>query len=78
MNLMIFVKIKHSKSKSALSICIDGVTGKTAIADLWHNHYQELLNDSTRNDDDVKMDVSESFHNLCSHVGINTTMIRNK
>ena len=41
---------KHSKSKSALSNCIDGVTGETDIADLWRNHYQELLNDSTRNE----------------------------
>ena len=67
---------KHSKSKSALSNCIDGVTGETAIhvSDLWRNHYQELLNDSTRNDDDVKMDVLESFHNICSHVGMHVTM----
>ena len=57
---------KHSKYISALSNCIDGVTGETAIADLWRNHYQELQNDSTRNDDDVKMDVLESFHNICS------------
>ena len=54
--------------------CIDGVTGETAIADLWRNHYQELLNDSTRNDDDVKMDVLESFHTICSHVGMHVTM----
>ena len=65
---------KHSKSKSALSNCIDGVTGETAIADLWRNHYQKLLNDSTRNDYDVKMDVLESFHNICSHVGMHVTM----
>ena len=47
-----------------------------AIADLhvWRNHYQELLNDSTRNDDDVKMDVLESFHNTCSHVRMHVTM----
>ena len=64
---------KYSKSKSALSNCIDGVTGKTAITDLWRNHYQELLNDSTRNDDDVKMHVLESFHNICSQVGIHVT-----
>ena len=57
-----------------MSNCIDGVTGETAIADLWRNHYQELLNDSTRNDDDVKMDVLESFHNICSHVGMHVTM----
>ena len=65
---------KHSKSKSALPNCINGVTRETAIADLWRNHYQELLNDSTRNDDDVKMDVLESFHNICLHVGMHVTM----
>ena len=65
---------KHSKSKSALSNCIDGVTGETAIADLWRNHYHVLINDSTRNDDDDKIDVLESFHNICSHVGIHVTM----
>ena len=35
---------KHSKSKSALSNCIDGVTGENAIADLWRDHYESLLN----------------------------------
>ena len=44
---------KHSKSKTTLSTCIDVVTGETAIADLWCNHNQELLNDSTRNDDKI-------------------------
>ena len=65
---------KHSKFNSALSNCIDGVTGETAIADLWRNHYQELLNNSTRNDDDVKMDVLKSFHNICLHVEMHVTM----
>ena len=67
------IKISASHCKQSIH-CIDGVTGETAIADLWRNHYQELLNDSTRNDDDVKMDVLESFHNICSHVGMHVTM----
>ena len=65
---------KHSKPKSALSNCIGRVTRETAIADLWLNHHQELLNDSTRSDDDVKMDVLRSFHNICLHVGMHVTM----
>ena len=65
---------KHSKSKSALSNCIDGVTRETAIADQWRNHYQDLLNDSTRNDDAVKMDIWKVFIILCSHVGMHVTM----
>ena len=45
------------------------------MADLWRNHYQELLNDSTRNDDDDKIDVLESFYYiLCLHVGMHITM----
>ena len=65
---------KHNKSKSALSNCIAGVTGKTVIADIWRNQYQELLNDSTRNDDDVMIDVLESFHNICLQLGMHVTM----
>ena len=42
---------KHSKSKSALSNCIDGFTGENAIADLWRDHYESLLNDSTHHDE---------------------------
>ena len=63
---------KHSKSKSALSNCIDGVTGKNAIADLWRDHYESLLNDSTHHDE--KADVLQSFNNICSHAGMYVTM----
>ena len=55
---------QHSKSKSAMFNCIDGITGGTTIADIRRYHYQELQNDSTRNDDDDKVDVLESFHNM--------------
>ena len=37
---------KQNKAKSALSNCVAGVTGETAIADMWRNHYEELLNSS--------------------------------
>ena len=50
---------KHSKSKSALSNYIDGVTGENAIADLWRDHYESLLNDSTHHDE--KADVLQSL-----------------
>ena len=30
--------------------CIDGVTGENAIADLWRDHYDSLLSDSTHHD----------------------------
>ena len=63
---------KHSKSKSALSNCIDGVTGENAIADLWRDHYESLLNDSTHHYE--KADVLQSFNNICSHAGMYVTM----
>ena len=63
---------KHSKSKSVLSNCIDGVTGENAIADLWRDHYESLLNDSTHHDE--KADVLQSFNNICSHAGMYVTM----
>ena len=38
---------KQNKAKSALSNCVAGVTGETAIADMWRDHYEELLNSTT-------------------------------
>ena len=35
---------KQNKGKSALSNCVAGVTGETAIADVCRDHYEELLN----------------------------------
>ena len=49
---------KHSKSKSALSKCIDGATGGNAIADLWRDHYESLLNESTHHE---KADVLKMY-----------------
>ena len=59
---------KHSKSKYALSICTDGVTGENAISDLWRDHCESLLNDSTHHDE--KADVLQSFYKMCSHAGV--------
>ena len=33
---------KHTISKSALSNCVDGVTGEADIAAMWRNHYEDL------------------------------------
>ena len=38
---------KQNKAKSALSNCVAGVTGETAIVDMWRDHYEELLNSTT-------------------------------
>ena len=37
---------KHTKSKSALSNCIDGIR-EADIAAMWGRHYEQLLNDSS-------------------------------
>ena len=57
---------KHSKSKSALSNCIHGVTVKNAIADLLRDHYDRLLNDSTHHDE--RADILQSFNNICVYM----------
>ncbi len=54
---------KHGKSQSALSNCIDGITGEHDIADMWRGHYNTLLNSSCANSD--KDVVCDSFTNLC-------------
>ena len=38
---------KRTKSKAALSNCIDGITGDADIAGMWRRHYEQLLNDSS-------------------------------
>ena len=38
---------KHTTSKSALSNCVDEVTGEADIADMWCNQYEALLNCNT-------------------------------
>ena len=37
---------KQNKTKSSLSNCVAGVTGETAIAEMWRDYYEELLNSS--------------------------------
>ena len=44
---------KHTISKSALSNCVDGVTGEVDIVDMWLNHYEDLLNCNTNTDEMV-------------------------
>ena len=63
---------KHTKSKSALSNCIDGITGEADIADMWGRHYEQLLNDSSN--ETSKITVLNSFCNMLAHVGMQMTM----
>ena len=63
---------KHTKSKSALSNCIDGITGNADIADMWGRHYEQLLNDSSN--ETSKITVLNSFRNVLTHVRMQITM----
>ena len=63
---------KHGKSKSALSNCIDGVTGESSIADVWRDHYDTLLSSCTNFEE--KQFVLERFNSLCNNVGMYVTM----
>ena len=36
-----------STKLAPLSNCVAGVTGETAIANMWRDHYEEFLNSST-------------------------------
>ena len=68
MRLTLFGKSakKHTISKSALSNCVDGVTGEADIADMWRIHYEELLNCNTNTDEMVT--ILDTFGTVCSHV----------
>ena len=63
---------KHTISKSALSNCVDGVTGEADIAGMWCNHYEDLLNCNTNTVE--KVAILDTFGTVCSHVGMNVTM----
>ena len=63
---------KHTISRSALSNCVDRVTGEADIADMWRNHYEDLLNCNTNTDEMVA--ILDTFETVCSHVGMNVTM----
>ena len=54
---------KQSKSKAAISNCIDGVTGECDIADVWRKHYGDILNSC--NNDDEKIYEMTCFENGC-------------
>ena len=64
---------KQNKAKSALSNCVAGVTGETAIADMWRDHYEELLNSTASSHE--KEDILEHFKSISSHVGMQVTML---
>ena len=63
---------KHTISKSALSNCVDGVTGEADTADMWRIHSEELLNCNTNTNEMVT--ILDTFGTVCSHVGMNVTM----
>ena len=63
---------KHTKSKAALSNCIDGITGEADIAGMWGRHYEQLLNDSSN--ESSKFTVLDSFGNVLANVGMQVTM----
>ena len=64
---------KQNIAKSALSNCVAGVTGETAIADMWRDHYEELLNSTASTHE--KEDILEHFKSISSHVGMQVTML---
>ena len=63
---------KHTKSNSALSNCIDGITGEADISDMWGRHYEQLLNDSSN--ETSKISDLTSFRYVLTHVGMQVTM----
>ena len=63
---------KHTKSKSALSNCIDVVTGEADTDDMWGCHYEQLLNDSSN--ETSKITVLNSFRNVLTDVGMQVSM----
>ena len=64
---------KQNKDKSAPSNCVAGVTTATAIANMWRDHYEELLNSSANSHE--KEDILEHFMSISSHVGMQVTML---
>ena len=57
---------KHTISKSALSNCVDGVTGEADIADMWRSHYEDLLNCGTNTDEIVT--ILDTFGTVYAHM----------
>ena len=64
---------KQNKAKSALSNCVAGVTGETAIADMWRDHYEQLLNSTARSHENENL--LEHFKSVSSHVGMKVTTL---
>ena len=63
---------KHTKSKAALSNCIDSITGEADIAGMWRRHYEQLLNDSSN--ETSKFTVLDSPGNVLANMGMQVTM----
>ena len=40
---------------------------------MWRNHHEDILNCNTNTDD--KVTILDTFGTVCSHVGMNVTMI---
>ena len=64
---------KQNKAISALFNCVAGATGEIAIADMWRDHYEELLNSSASSHETE--DLLEQFKSVSSHVGMQITML---
>ena len=64
---------KQNKAKSSRSNCVAGVTGETAIADMWRDHCEELLNSSVNSHG--KEDHLWHFKSISSHLGMQVTMM---
>ena len=58
--------IRYNKSNSALSNCIDGITGEAHIAGMWGRHYEQLLNDNSK--ETYKITILNSFRNVLTHM----------
>ena len=65
--------LKKGKLLIQISNCVAGVTGEIAIADMWRDHYIELLNSSTNSHE--KEDLFEHLKSIRSHVGMQVTML---
>ena len=70
MSLTIFGKILEYKTKPNLHFL---TTGETVLADMWRNHYEELLHSSASSHE--SRIFLEHFKSVSSHVGMQVTML---
>ena len=64
---------KQNKAKSALFNCVAGVTRETAMAEMWRDNYEELVDSSANSQENE--DILEHFNFITSHVGMQVTML---